>query len=471
MNVAQMLKTISCRMCVAALAFAAPSVLDFVSSDAQLSVTFSSSAQAQANKKKKTRSLPGIGPKIMKQLGVVTEFVSPDTEKNPDQKPDYTKALAELDKMKKNCKGKCNKYELGQMYRFYAFAYYSMDNYAKAIDSYKSVIAQSPEIPIAVELDALNSLTQLSYAQDNYDDALTYLKRWMDLSTIVGADKYFMYASICYSKGDKTCALKNVDQSIKMIEDKGKMAKEQWYGLQLAIHLEKESYKASKPILEKLIRHYPKIKYWTQFANVNGLMERDRDQLASLDTVAIQNKLEKRQDIVNLSYLYLGADAPYLAAKNLEKGMKSKKVERNVKYLKILASSWRASGESKKAIEVLKEAAVIAKKEDAANKDKKKYKPEEGNIYAELVGLYSDIDDSKSAIEAGKSAISAGNLKRACEVHTNMGISYVDLNQYKSAISAFEKASDDKQCRALVNNWIRYAQNEQRKKEELAKAI
>ncbi len=471
MYITHLLKRTSSILCLSALGLAAPVVLDQVSGQWDSQIQFGSFAEAQAKKKTKTRSLPGIGPKVMKQLGVITEHVSPDTEKNPEKKPDFRKALAELDKMKKSCSGKCNKYELGQMYRFYAFAHYSMDDYAKAIGAYKSVVAQSPEIPIAVELDALNSLTQLSYAQDNYDDALKYLKQWMDLSTIVGADKVFMYASICYSKGDKTCALQKVTEAIKMQEDKGKVAKEQWYGLQLAIHLEREAYKPSKGILEKLIRNYPKVKYWTQFANVNGLLDRDKDQLASLDAVAIQNKLEKRQDIVNLSYLYLGSDAPYLAAKNLEKGMKDKKVERNVKYLKILASSWRASKESKKAIAVLQEAAGVAKKEDAAKRNDKKYRPEEGNIYAELVGLYGDIDDAKSAIDAGKKAIAAGNLKRACEVHTNMGISYVDLNQYKSAISAFEKAREDKQCRALVNNWIRYAQNEQRKKDELAKAI
>jgi len=446
-------------------------VVDKVGEAAGANLDFIATAAAQQDKKRKTRKLPGISESTMKKLSVVTELTSPDTEKNPDAQPNFPKALRELQKMERSCKDKCNKYELSQIYRFYAFVHYSMDDYPKSIESYKRVAAQSPEIPIAVELEALNSLAQLTYSLDRYDEALKYLSGWMALSTIVGADKFFLRGTIYYAKNDKKRSLADVNKAISMTEANDRVAKEQWYGLQRALYLEKEDYRTAKGILEKLVRHYPKTQYWTQFANINGLLEREKDQLHALDAVYVMGGLKKRQDIVNTAYLYLGEDVPYKAAKILEKGMKEKLVERSVKYLRVLATAWRAAREHDKAISTLKEAAAVAVREDAAKKNDKKYRPEEGNIYAELVALYANNDNAKSAVEAGKKAVRVGNLKRACEVHTNMGIAYVDLRQYKSAIRSFEKAREDKQCRAIVTNWIRYAQNEQKQKEELSKSI
>ncbi len=443
------------------------STVSVASKSMGLETSIVASALAQ-DKERKTRRLPGISEAMMKRLGVVTELTSPDTDKNPGAQPNFQKALKELQDLEKYCAKKCNDYEKAQVFRFYAFAYYSLDNYSKAVESYRQVYLKSPNIPIAVELDALNSLSQLSYAQEKYDDALKYLSAWMELSTIVGADKYFLRGSINYSKGDKRRALDDINTAISMRESNGKIAKEQWYNLQLALNLEKEDYKTGEAILEKLVSNFSKAKWWVQYANIKGLRGKEKDQLASLDAVHVMGGLDSSRDIVNTAYLYLGNDVPYKAAEILEDGIKSKKVERNVKYLKILSNAWRSAKETDKAIATTKEAVKVAAQEDKANKDKKKYQPEQGNIYSDLVALYLDKDDSEAAVKAGKSALKAGNLKKPCEVHTNMGIAYVDMGKYKSAISSFQEARKDKQCRAFVNSWLRYAENEQKQKAALA---
>ncbi|MFL0810879.1 MAG: tetratricopeptide repeat protein [Agarilytica sp.] len=434
-----------------------------------ISVSFVSTAEAQ-KKKIKTRRLPGIKEATMKRLAKITELTNPDTEKNPNAKPNFNEALKELKSMERWCNKSCNDYEKAQVFRFYAFSYYSLEDYPKAIGAYKQVVSKSPNIPIAVELDSLSALSQLHYAQEDYRGALKYLNDWMALNTSkVPADKIFLRCTIHYANNDKTSALKDCNKAIADVESRGKVAKESWYNLQVALNLEKERYKESKPILEKLIVNYPKAKWWTRYANVSGLLGSEKTQLAALDATNVMGGLQKRQDIVNTAYLYMGADAPYKGAQVLKSGMDSGKVERNVKYLKILANAYRASKEPKKAIKVLNEAAKKAKKEDAANKGKKKYRPVEGNVYAELVSLYGIDEQNKEAISAGKKALAAGQLKRACEVHTNMGISYVELGQFKSAISSFQQARKEKACRAYVSSWIKYAQNEQKSKEALAR--
>lgn len=424
-------------------------------------------AEAQSERKGDTRKLPGLSESVMKKLGVITEHVSPDEEKSPGKKPNLAKALEELEKMERDCAKSCNNYEKGQMYRFFAFVYYSKEDYPRAIKAYKDVVAQSPGIPIAVELDALNALSQLTYATEKYDESIAYLDKWIALAGTVPADKYALRGQIYYTKGDKTRALQDISKAISMTEANGKPAKEPWYNLELALVLDKEDYKSGLVIIEKLIKNYSQPKYWSQYSGVSGMLGREDNQLHALDAVYVQNALEKSQDYLNLAYLYLGKEVPHKAALVLEKGMQAKVVERNVKNLKVLAGAWRQAQDYKKSIEVIKEAITVAAKEDAEKKNDSKYVPEQGNLVAELAGLYGDLDDAKNVVETGKKALSLGNLKRPCELHTNMGISYVDMRQYKSAIDSFEKARQDKQCRAIVSNWIRYAESEQKKKEAL----
>lgn len=472
MTIVKAIRVVGLGAALSCASLIAPSILDRAFEALDVDVSFGASAQAQdSGKKKETRRLPGIGPDVMKGLGEITELVSPDLEKNPDAKPNFTEALKVLQKMERKCADKCNKYELAQIHRFYAFSYFSTDNIPKTIQSYKMILKQSPEIPIAVELEALNYLSQLLYGEEDYQGALEYLNAWMELSTIVGAEKFFFRGQIYYTMNKKTQALKDVTTAVKMYEDKGKPANEQWYGLQLAILLEKEDYKAGKPILETLIRHYPKIKWWTQYANVNGLLNDDKRQLAALDAVNVMGGLKKRQEIVNTSYLYLGENAPYEAAQVLEKGMKAGNVAKDVKNLQTLANAYRQAREYKEAISVFEQAAAAAKKEDAEKANDKGYKAQEGNIYADISAVHGLMNNSKESVEAGKKALAAGNLKRACEVHTNMGIAYVDMKKFQSAINSFEKASEDKRCRAIVGNWIRYAENEKRAQDLLARDL
>ncbi|MFT5083643.1 MAG: tetratricopeptide (TPR) repeat protein [Lentisphaeria bacterium] len=470
MNITRAIRTLGLSAAVTATSLFAPAAVDKVALRMGFETSFTAKAFAQA-KKKQNRKLPGLKEKVLKQIGKVEDLVSPDIEKNPKAQPNFAEALKELAKLLKDCKGKCNKYELSTAYRYYGYIYASMDNMGKAIEYYDKVVAQSPDIPVGVELEALYLLAQLTYQRERYEDSLKYLNGWINLSTVVGADVIFLRASIKYAKDDRRGSLQDTTKAIDMTEANGRVAKEQWYGLQRALLLEKEDYRGALPVLEKLVRHYPKIDYWSQLSSTFGLLNKELDQLHSLDAVNVMGGLTSRQNTVNLTYLYLDQGVPYKAARVLEKGISSKAVEKKVKYLRVLAAAWRNAKESKKAISVLKEAAALAVKEDAAGKDEKKYKAEEGNIYADLTGLFLDVDDSKGAIAAGKNALKVGSLKSEGEVHTNMGIAYVDLEQYKSAVGSFQKAMEDKKFARFAESWLKHANQQQARKEQLERSL
>lgn len=432
--------------------FAGPVLLSSNGIDEAIGLNFDASQVYAA--KKQTRKLPGLSEKVFKGLGKVADYASPPEDSG--KQPNFNAALSELRKIEKRCKDSCNRYELSQIYNYFAWISYSKEDTKGAINYYKKVIAQSPELPIALELSALKYVAQLSYTIDRMDEAVSYLDRYMALTTDLSADIYQLRASFCYHKGDKACALRDINKAVSMVEAKNKIADETWYSLQRALYLDKEDYKSALPILEKMVRHYPKNSTWIQLAGVYGLLNRDKDQMHAMDAVYVAGGLEKSQDLVNLAYMYIGESVPARGARILENGMKKKIIERNEKYLNVLAVAHRQAKEPDKAAPVLEE---MGKRFNS------------GDAYSKLTGVYLDMDKSKESIEAGKKALSKGNLKDAGEVHANMGIAYMDLKQYNNAVTAFGKAVKFKKHERFARSWLQYAENEKSRTEQLAKAL
>jgi len=407
-------------------------------------------ANAQSTRAK--RKLPGISESFFKKLGKISDLASPPEEEN--RKPDFQGAIKALKKMEKDCGAdKCNEYEKAQIYNYFGWIYYSVEDYNNSIKYYELVVNQAPHIPWGLELQVMYTLVQLEFSQERYSNALKRLDQWMKLSETIGADVYNLRASICYQMDDKNCALKSIKTAVKMVEDKGKVAKEAWYSLERALYLEKEDYKSSLPVLVKLVRHYPKHSYYQQMGSVYGMLEKEKSQLAILDSTYIMGGLAKEQQLLNLSYLMIQSDYPYRAAKILDKGIKGKVIKRSEKNLETLAKAWGMSQEKKKAIPYMTEAAKLSKK---------------GDLYGVLMGLYLDVDDSKSAIKAGRDAIKKGELKRPGEINLNIGIAYFELKNFDDSIKYLKKAAKYEKTQRFALRWIKHVEREQARAEQLA---
>lgn len=453
-------------LCAASFAVAlvsVPMIVDkaLLSADTGLSLSSSVHAQGDSAKKKVTRRLPGIGQKVLKGLGKVTEYANPDTEKNPNAKPNFRAAAKELAKLERQC-GECNNYEKAQIYQMYAYVSYSLENYSDAIKHYKNVIKQSPQIPIGVELSSLQYISQLSFQLERYDEAVSYFDRRVKLAdesgNPLGPQDWQFKAIICY-QGDKLkCAFDNISKAIDMVEAKGKIAEESWYNIQRQLHLGAERYKPATAILEKLIRHYPKKSYWEQLGSMYGLLERPKDQLQAMDLTYLMGGLTKEKSLVNLAYLYIADEVPYRGARIIEKGMADKVIPRTEENLDILATAWTRAKEAKKAIPVLQEVGKVSKS---------------GNVYVDLMSLHLDLNQPRKAIEYGKLALKKGNFTRGAdgEAHINLGIAYFDLKQYSNAINSFQKASKIKKHEKFARTWLRYAENEKKRYEGLKKSL
>jgi len=417
-------------------------VLKALNQDAVFGAVYAQDAKPKA--KQKTRKTPALSQKVFKKLEVVNVLINPE-----EGEPNYKAALAELAEINTT---KFNKYELSQVYNLQAYSYYNLENYTQAIKYYKLLLAQSPSIPLGVELQTMYTMAQLQFVQEDYASAAKTLEKWIEMSPIVGASAYVLLGQAYYTMNKMDKALPNINKAIEMYDAKGKLPKENWFAIQRAIYYDKGNYKKVIQILERMVRDYPKISYWRQLAGMFGADNREKDQLYAYDAVYRMGGLVKEKELMNLAYLYMGEDVPYIASKIIQKGMKDKIIESTSKNLEVLATALRMSQEVKKSIPVMEKAAS---------------KSDKGELYARLAGIYLDADKPEKAIEAGASALKLGKIKRVDQLQVTLGMAKANQKKYSSAIKHFKNAAKDKRSAKFAKGWIKYCQNEMERERKL----
>ncbi|HPI96625.1 MAG TPA: tetratricopeptide repeat protein, partial [Gammaproteobacteria bacterium] len=298
----------------------------------------------------------------------------------------HDEALGVLDGIKN--RGKVEGYGKAQMWNFYAFIYASKEDYANAIKAYKEVIAIE-ETPDQLVLQAKYTIAQLYFQLEDYDSCIKYMNEWLKGVEKPTPTAHIMLAQAHYQKRNFDLALSNVDKAIELEKAAGRQVKENWLRLKSALYYDKGDYPNTAKTYEDLVKYYPKVDYLKQLAGMYGEMGKDMRRLTVFDSIYLNNSLKKENEILNLAYMFLGAEVPYKAAKIIEKGMNDGIIQKTQKNIETLGNAWAQANQHDKAIPVLEEAARLS---------------ESGKLFARLAGVYFDAGDYKKAAEAAKKA-------------------------------------------------------------------
>jgi tetratricopeptide (TPR) repeat protein len=432
--------------CMASLVFGATVTLDRAG---VVSVVADVVAQESGRKKEKTRKTPALRNNIYEKLAEAQTFA---------EAKDYAAAEGILNEMldATRKKSKLNAYELANVYNTYAFLRYVVEDYKGALDYYQKVIDQRPQIPVALEVGTLFTIAQLYFLQEDWQKGIDTLNQWMAVTEIPNTNAYVLLANGYFQLKDYDRSLENIQIAIDRDEAAGKVPKEQWYNLARFIHFDRENYAEALEILEILIMYYPKKQYWVQASHLYGEQKDEARQLAILEATYEQNLLDKSQDLVLLSQLYLNAEAPYPAAKTLEKGFKDEIVEDESKNYELAGVAWRQAQEVTKSLPMLEKAAA---------------KAEKGELYARLGSVYLDVDKNKEAVTALNKGLKRGGVKRADQARLALGMAYFNLGEFTSARKAFREAAKDKRAKAFAQQWLKYINSEEKRLAEIAKEL
>lgn len=405
--------------------------------------------ESGAKKKEKTRKTPALRNNIYEKLAEAQTFA---------EAKDYAAAEEILNEMldATSKKSKLNAYELANVYNTYAFLRYAVEDYKGALNYYQKVIDQRPQIPVALEVGTLFTIAQLHFLQENWQKGIDTLNQWMAVTEIPNTNAYVLLANGYFQLKDYDRSLENIQIAIDREESAGKLPKEQWYNLARFIHFDRDNFAEALEILEILIMYYPKKQYWVQASHLYGEQKDEARQLAILEATYEQNLLDKSQDLVLLSQLYLNAEVPYPAAKTLEKGFKDEIVEDDSKNYELAGVAWRQAQEVNKSLPMLEKAAA---------------KSEKGELYARLGSVYLDVDKNKEAVTALNKGLKRGGVKRTDQARLALGMAYFNLGEFNSARKAFREAAKDKRAKAFAQQWIKYINSEEKRLAEIAKEL
>ena len=406
-------------------------------------------AQDAPKKERETRKTPALRNNIYERLAEAQAFA---------EAKQYAEAEAVLNDMldATSKKSKLNRYELANVYNTYAYLRYAVEDYDGALNYYQKVIDQRPEIPLALEINTLYTVAQLYFLQENWRKGIDTLNTWMSVTDTPSTNAYVLLANGYFQLKDYDKSLSNIQIAIDREEAAGKLPKEQWYNLARFIHFDRDNFREALDILEILIMYYPKKQYWVQASHLYGEEKDEARQLAILEATYEQNLLDRSQDIVLLSQLYLQAEVPFPAARAMEKGLADDIVEKESKNYELAGVAWRQAQEVTKSLPMLEAAAS---------------KSEKGELYARLGNVYLDVDKNKEAVEALKRGLDRGGVKRPDQARLALGMAYFNLGDFNSARRAFREARKDKRARSYADQWLKYITSEENRLEELAKDL
>ena len=422
-----------------------------VIADQGFDASFVSTATAQDGSKneRETRKTPALRNNIYEKLAEAQAFA---------EAKQYVEAEAVLNDMldATSKKSKLNRYELANVYNTYAYLRYAVEDYDGALDYYQKVIDQRPEIPLALEINTLYTVAQLYFLQENWRKGIDTLNTWMSVTDTPSTNAYVLLANGYFQLKDYDKSLSNIQIAIDREEAAGKLPKEQWYNLARFIHFDRDNFREALDILEILIMYYPNKQYWVQASHLYGEEKDEARQLAILEATYEQNLLDRSQDIVLLSQLYLQAEVPFPAARAMEKGLADDIVEKESKNYELAGVAWRQAQEVTKSLPMLEAAAS---------------KSEKGELYARLGNVYLDVDKNKEAVEALKRGLDRGGVKRPDQARLALGMAYFNLGDFNAARRAFREARKDKRARSYADQWLKYISSEENRLEELAKDL
>jgi tetratricopeptide (TPR) repeat protein len=406
-------------------------------------------AQDAPQKERETRKTPALRNNIYERLAEAQVFA---------EAKQYAEAEAVLNDMldATSKKSKLNRYELANVYNTYAYLRYAVEDYDGALDYYQKVIDQRPEIPLALEINTLYTVAQLYFLKENWVKGIDTLNTWMSLTDTPSTNAYVLLANGYFQLKDYDKSLSNIQIAIDREEAAGKLPKEQWYNLARFIHFDRNNFREALNILEILIMYYPKKQYWVQASHLYGEEKDEARQLAILEATYEQNLLDRSQDIVLLSQLYLQAEVPFPAARAMEKGLADEIVEKESKNYELAGVAWRQAQEVTKSLPMLEAAAS---------------KSEKGELYARLGNVYLDVDKNKEAVEALKRGLDRGGVKRPDQARLALGMAYFNLGDFNAARRAFREARKDQRARSYADQWLKYITSEENRLEELAKDL
>ena len=285
-------------------------------------------------------------------------------------------------------------------------------------------------------------------AQDFFKKGIDTLLAWFEQNPNARPDVYAMLSTayLQIDPPDYRNGIVWIERAIEKAQELGEEPKEGWYRNLGGLYLEVGEPAKALPIMELLVKRYPKRDYWLQLAFIYGELGREREQFNTLQAAYHQDLLTQGQEKVYLAQLYIANGMPKLAANIMEQGMEDGTIERTADHYRFLADAMYTAKEPDEAIDWYKIAGEQA--EDA--------QPFFflGQIYMQKEEWADAVDAFNDAVRKNQQAPQSKKMRTIGTAHFNMGIAYFYLDRFDDASRAFNRARNYDNLRRGADQWI-----------------
>ena len=411
----------------------------------------STAEAAEEKKPQKTRRVPSMSESVYKRLAEAQEAI--------DLK-DFNLAIELLEEML-NRSRRFNGNEVGQVRNMLGYAWFLKEDYLQAIEQYKLVVAQGEDIPEGLEATTLYTLAQLSFVEEQYQDALDYMETWIEKANNPGPDPRIFMGQVYYQMKEFGKAVEQIEMGISLAQERGTKVKENWWQLANFLHCEKENWPRVLEILEILVKEFPKREYFVQLAGVHGTIGNEKEQLYTMQAAYAGDYLTKESDLTNLAGLLMQEEVPFKAAMVMEEGIEQEVIEVTAKNLRSLGQAWQLSQEVDKAIPVFEGAAKLA---------------DDGKIFERLAYLYLEADKFEACVRAANGALNKGGLSKRQSTYVVRGMCLYNQENLNDARGSFvscrneARKEKDETNQRICAQWITFIDREKNRLQQLANA-
>ena len=333
-------------------------------------------------------------------------------------------------------------YEQAIVQQTLGYLFSSQENYKKAQHYFQQAL-DSNALPEKVSHNLHYNLAQLLLADEQYDEGIVLLEKWLKADASPPDSAYVLLASAYYRVKNYKKTIEHIRVAIK--NDGSGEVKESWHQILLSAHLELKQYKSAIKVLETLLTSYPYIKsYWGQ---LSALYLQQNKEFSSLAVKMLAQRLElgDAKTLVNLANMYRYLHIPYKSTQLLTNGIKDGVIEADFENLNHVADSWLAAREEQKAADVLQQ---VTKLDDSGESDLKY-----GRVLFGLEQWQQAVDPlSKSLQKLEGDQVGVASLL--------LGMVQFHLDDFVQAKKQFTSAVAFENQRNQAGQWLRHVEKQ-----------
>lgn len=348
---------------------------------------------------------------------------------------DAAAALVGINKLKAlplNC------YEEGAVLGLSAQVKIESGDYLGAITDLRTSLDKG-YIPAENRLAVLKTIYQIYFQEEKLAEGWDFAQKWMAAGGKPTRDEKWSFAIANNNLNNFAAAVPWAEQ---VFEADGNNAQDAVTNFLIFLY-DKTGQKAKKAaLIERLLERDPtKRIYWDAISGDYQSAGDDAKAFEVQKAMYLGGILQKEEEIERIVQFYNLLDAPYQAARILEKEMNAGRITKDYENLELLANLYQVAREHDKAIPVITEAAKLSPN---------------GEMFERLGRSYADLQKWEESEKALIQGLNKGGVNDTGLAWVQIGQSRYERNDRAGAREAFRKANN-----RASRSWLDFMDSEE----------